>query len=118
MSNIGKMRIKGKAKKGKTTVKAMIKHPQLSFQEAQRAKKDATFITHVVGTVNGETVFEMSGSQFLSKNPYLKFSFNGGAKGDKIELAVEEVVLANNTALKDVASSGKKNKKTGKGKIK
>lgn len=118
MSNIGKMRIKGKAKKGKTTVKAMIKHPQLSFQEAQRAKKDATFITHVLGTVNGETVFEMSGSQFLSKNPYIKFAFEGGAKGDKIELTVEEINLPNNTALADIEKVGKRNKKTGKGKIK
>lgn len=118
MSNIGKMRIKAKSKNGKTTVKAQIKHPQLSFQEAKRAKKDATFITHVVGTVNGETVFEISGSQFLSKNPYLKFSFNGEYKGEKLELTAQEITLPNNTALADIEKVGKKDTKTGKGKIK
>ncbi len=79
------MRIKAKEKKGIVTVKAMAKHPMLSYQEAERAKKKANFITHMIGTVNGETVFEASTSQFLSKNPYLKFSFKG-KKGDELEM--------------------------------
>jgi sulfur-oxidizing protein SoxZ len=83
MANLGKARIKAKAKGGVVTVKAMAKHPQLSYQEAERAKKKADFITHIVAAVDGKTVFEVSTSQFLSKNPYLKFSFNG-EKGKKI----------------------------------
>jgi sulfur-oxidizing protein SoxZ len=78
-----KARIKAKFKGSKTEVKAMVKHPQLSYDEAKRAKKEANFITHLVATHNGEVVFELSSTQFLSKNPYLKFSFEGGAKGDK-----------------------------------
>jgi sulfur-oxidizing protein SoxZ len=87
MANLGKARIKAKAKKGMVTVKAMAKHPQLSYQEAERAKKKADFITHIVASVDGATVFEMSGSQFLSKNPYLKFSFNG-EKGKEMEMTM------------------------------
>jgi sulfur-oxidizing protein SoxZ len=37
----------------------------------------------MTGTVNGETVFEMSSSQFLSKDPFMKFAFKG-TKGDKL----------------------------------
>lgn len=89
MANLGKARIKAKSKKGKVTVKAMAKHPMLSYQEAQRAKKKADFITHIVAKVEGTTVFEVSTSQFLSKNPYLKFSFNdNGYKGKKLEMTM------------------------------
>jgi sulfur-oxidizing protein SoxZ len=100
---IGKMRIKAKSKKGKTSVKAMIKHEQLSYQEAERAKKKANFITHLTASVNGEVVYEMSGSQFLSKDPYLKFDFEGEYKGEKLEITAADLVGG---------------KKTGKGKIK
>lgn len=87
MANLGKARIKASEKNGVVTVKAMAKHPQLSYQEAERAKKKADFITHYVVTVDGATVFEMSGSQFLSKNPYLKFSFKG-EKGKELEMTM------------------------------
>ncbi len=95
---IGKIRIKAKSKKGKTTVKSMIKHEQLSYQEAKRAKKEANFLTHVVATIDGETVFEMSGSQFLSKNPYIKFSFTGEHKGKKLELTAHDLLGGVKTA--------------------
>jgi sulfur-oxidizing protein SoxZ len=87
MANLGKARIKAKEKKGVVEVKAMAKHPQLSYQEAERAKKKADFITHIIATVDGETVFEMSGSQFLSKDPYMKFSFQG-EKGKELEMTM------------------------------
>jgi sulfur-oxidizing protein SoxZ len=87
MANLGKARIKASEKKGIVTVKAMATHPMLSYQEAERAKKKADFITHIVGTVGGATVFEVSTSQFLSKNPYLKFSFPG-KKGDELALTM------------------------------
>jgi len=49
-------------------------------------KDDANFITHISGTLKstGETIFDMSTSQFLSKNPIFKFKFKGGKKGDKV----------------------------------
>ncbi len=86
-----KTRIKAKLKKGIVTVKAMANHAMLSYQEAKRAKKEVNFITNLVAKVNGKTVFEVSTSQFLSKNPYIKFKFKadavGAKKGDKVEIS-------------------------------
>ncbi|QDF29106.1 thiosulfate oxidation carrier complex protein SoxZ [Halarcobacter anaerophilus] len=86
---MAKTRIKAKLKKGVVTVKALAKHPMLSYVEAEKAKKEANFITYVVAKVNGNIVYEVSTSQFLSKNPYMKFSFHadavGAKKGDNIE---------------------------------
>lgn len=81
-----KTRIKAKLKKGVTTVKALATHPMMSYDEAKKKKKTANFITYMTATVNGKIVFEVSSSQFLSKNPYIKFAFKGGTKGDKVEI--------------------------------
>ena len=63
----------------------------LSYQEAERAKKEVNFITYVVAKVNGNIVYEVSTSQFLSKNPYMKFLFKadavGAKKGDMLEFS-------------------------------
>ncbi|PLY05326.1 MAG: thiosulfate oxidation carrier complex protein SoxZ [Arcobacter sp.] len=85
-----KTRIKAKLKKGVVTVKALASHEMLSNQEAKRAKKEANYITYITAKVNGTIVYEVSTSQFLSKNPYMKFMFNaeavGAKKGDTLEL--------------------------------
>lgn len=94
-----KSRIKAKLKKGVVTVKVLANHVNLSYQEAQRAGKEANFITYVVAKVNDVIVYEVSTSQFLSKNPYMSFSFNadavGAKKGD--ELVFTWVDLKGNT---------------------
>jgi len=99
---IGKMRIKAKSKKGKTSVKAMIKHGQLSYDEAKRKKKKANFITHLVAKVDGETVYELSGSQFLSKDPYLKFAFSGDFKGKKLEITAADLLGGKKSSSKKI----------------
>lgn len=86
MAKAKKTRIKAKVKKGITTVRALANHPMLSYLEAERAKKEVNFITYLYAKVNGKIVFEVSTSQFLSKDPYLKFQFKGAEKGDKIEI--------------------------------
>jgi len=83
------MKIKAKLKKGVVSVKAMAKHDMMTYNQAEKKtgnKDDANFITHISATCNGETVFDMSTSQFLSKNPIFKFKFKGDAfkKGDKL----------------------------------
>ena len=82
---MAKMRIKAKEKKGIVTVKALAKHPMTSYAEAKKKHKKANFITSFVAKVDGKTVFELTSTQFLSKNPYLKFKFPG-AKGGKVEI--------------------------------
>ncbi len=76
-----KSRIKAKEKKGVTTAKVMANHAMLSYDEAKKKKVKANFITSMVATVDGAIVYEVSTSQFLSKNPFVQFSFTGSNKG-------------------------------------
>ena len=101
------IKVKAKLKKGVVKVKAMAKHNMTTYNQAEKKtgnKDDANFITHISATCNGETVFDMSTSQFLSKNPIFKFQFKGDfKKGDKVLMSF-------------VDRKGKSDK--GKGKIK
>ena len=83
------MKVKAKLKNGVVKVKAMAKHDMSTYNQMEKKtgnRDDANFITHITGTVNGETVIDMSTSQFLSKNPIFKFQFkaDGIKKGDKL----------------------------------
>jgi sulfur-oxidizing protein SoxZ len=104
MAKPGKTKIKAKLKKGIVTVKAMAKHSMLSYAEAKNAskkkKKDipANFITYITAKVDGKIVYEVSTSQFLSKNPYFKFAFKGGNKGDKVEITWTDLSGATQTS--------------------
>ncbi|MDY0052330.1 MAG: thiosulfate oxidation carrier complex protein SoxZ [Aliarcobacter sp.] len=91
-------KIKAKLKKGVVEVKALASHPMLSYQEAERAKKEANFITYVVAKVAGKVVYEASTSQFLSKDPYMKFSFKGANAGDEIEITWKDLKGATDTS--------------------
>ena len=87
----GTTKIKAKVKDGIVEVKALATHPMLSYQEAERAKKEVNFITYVIAKVGDKVVFEASTSQFLSKDPYIKFSFKGANVGDTIELTWKDL---------------------------
>ena len=76
-----KTRIKAKEKKGITTVKAMANHAMISYDEAKRKKTKANFITSMIAKVDDKIVYEVSSSQFLSKNPFVQFKFKGSNKG-------------------------------------
>jgi len=100
------IKVKAKLKGDVIKVKAMAKHEMSTFNMMEKKtgnREDANFITHISATVNGETVFDMSTSQFLSKNPIFKYQFKGFNKGDKVEM---------------VAVDRKGNTLKGKGKIK
>jgi sulfur-oxidizing protein SoxZ len=100
------IKVKAKLKGDVINVKAMAKHEMSTYNMMEKKtgnREDANFITHLSATVNGETVFDASTSQFLSKNPIFKFKFKGFNKGDKVEM---------------VAVDRKGNTLKGKGKIK
>lgn len=78
------MRIKAKLKKGIVTVMAMAKHPMYSGLEAKKAGTKQNYITYMKAETNGQIVYEVNMSQFFSKDPFVKFQYKGGAKGDKI----------------------------------
>ncbi len=94
------MKIKAKLKKGIVSVKAMAKHEMMTYDVAEKKTGDrnnANYITHISGTVNGETVLDMTTSQFLSKNPIFKFDFKGDTFKAGDELVMTWVDLKGNT---------------------
>lgn len=93
------MKIKAKLKGDVTEVKVQAQHEMLPYDAAKKKGVPANFITHMTATVNSKIVFEMSSSQFLSKNPIIKFSFKGAAKGDKISMTW--IDLQGNTVTSD-----------------
>jgi len=92
---MSKIKAKAKLKGGVIKVKTMIKHPMMTYNMAEKktgSRDNANFVTHLTATINGETVCDMSTSQFLSKNPIFKFEVKGiGKKGDKVELVAVDL---------------------------
>jgi len=80
------MKMKAKLKKGIVKVKVMAKHDMLTYDQAKKKGTKANFITHISASCNGKVVYDVSTSQFWSKNPQFKFQFKDGAKGDKLEI--------------------------------
>jgi sulfur-oxidizing protein SoxZ len=93
------MRIKAKLKGDVVEVKVQAEHDMLTYDAAKAKGLQANFITYMTAKVKDKIVFEMSSSQFLSKNPIIKFSFKGAAKGDKIEMTW--IDLLGNTVTSD-----------------
>jgi sulfur-oxidizing protein SoxZ len=83
---MGNMKIKAKLKGDVVDVKVMAKHDMLTYDQAKKKGVDANFITHITATANGKVVYDVSTSQFWSKNPQFKFSFKGAAKGDEVSI--------------------------------
>ena len=83
-----KMRIKAKIKGDIVKVKVSIPHPMLTYNQAKKKNLPVNFIQHITATVGDKVVYDASTSQFLSKNPLVKFSFksNGTKKGDEIKI--------------------------------
>ena len=103
-----KSRIKAKEKKGVTTAKIMANHAMMSYDEAKRASKKAgkeipaNFITSMVAKVDGAIVFEVSSSQFLSKNPFIQFKFKGDNKGKQLEFTWTDMLGNTRTDKKKI----------------
>ncbi len=85
------MKIKAKQKGDIVKVKVLIKHPMLTYDQAKKKGTEANFITHVTAKANDKVVFDLSSSQFLSKNPLFRFSFVGAKKGDKLEVTYTDL---------------------------
>ena len=83
------MKIKPKLKGDIVKVKALAKHDMTTYDQAEKKtgdRENANFITRITASVNGKLVYEVSTSQFLSKNPIFKFQFKGAKKGDTLEM--------------------------------
>ncbi len=85
-----KMKIKAKEKNGVVKAKISIKHDMLTYEQAKKKGKEANFITHITATAGGKVVYDASTSQFLSKNPLIKFAFKG-KKGDELKITYTQL---------------------------
>lgn len=81
-----KIQMKAKEKNGIVAAKVKITHEMMTYNQAKIKNIEANFITHIVAKVGNKIVFELSSSQFISKNPILKFKFHG-KKGEMLELS-------------------------------
>lgn len=85
-----KMKIKAKEKNGVVKAKVSISHDMLTYDQAKKKGKEANFITHITATSGGKVVYDVSTSQFLSKNPLIKFQF-AGKKGDELKVTYTQL---------------------------
>ena len=81
------MKVKAKAKNGAVEVKLIAKHPMDSGQAKDKDGNliPAYYIEQLTATVDGDTVFTANLGPAVSKNPYLKFYYQGAA-GDEVSL--------------------------------
>jgi len=97
------IKLKARAENGETTVKALIKHP---METGRRKDKESGqlvpshYIQEVSCSYQGEPVMTAEWGPTVSKNPFLSFTFMGGAAGEEIEMSWKD-----NTGDSDSASA-------------
>lgn len=85
---MGNMKIKAQLKGDTLKCKLQATHEMMTYNAAKEKGVEANFITHIIAKVGDRVVMEVSTSQFLSKNPILKFQAKaaGIKAGDKMEV--------------------------------
>ena len=84
------IKIRATAKRGSTTVKALMSHPMhtgLRKNKKTGKKIPAHFIQEVTCSHNGTNVMTADWGTAISKNPYLSFKFNGAKSGDTLKVS-------------------------------
>ena len=83
------IKIRAKLKGEKTTVKCLMTHAmETGLRKDKKTGKliPAHFINEVMAESGGKNVMTAYWSGGISKNPYMSFSFTGGAKGDEVKI--------------------------------
>jgi len=83
------MKVKAKAKNNITSVRVLAKHPMETGRRIDKEsgeKIPAKYIQELTCEHEGNVVFVAQLGTSVSKNPYLAFSFEGGKKGDALQL--------------------------------
>ena len=85
---MAKIKVRAKVKGDVTTVKALISHPmETGLRKNSKGEViPAHYVTEVTGAHNGNAVMTAYMAGGVSKNPYIAFSFKGGAKGDAVSV--------------------------------
>lgn len=80
------MKIKAKLKGDVVSAKVLATHDMLTYDQAKAKGVEANFITHITAKVGDKVVYDVSTSQFWSKNPQFKFKFKGAKKGEELSI--------------------------------
>ncbi len=82
------MKIRAAVKDGATEVKVLMQHEmETGLRKVDGNLVPAWFISEVKVQHQGRTVLEAQFGQSVSKNPYLRFYFKGGAAGEKVTVS-------------------------------
>lgn len=83
------IRVRASSSGENTEVQALIQHPMDSgyVKDAQGAIIPAHFIQQLTFEHNGKKVFVADWGPAVAKDPYVKFSFKGGQKGDDLKIS-------------------------------
>ena len=83
------IRVRATAKDDITEVQALIQHPMDSgfVKDAQGNLIPPHFIQQLTFEYNGRNVFVADWGAAVSKDPYVKFAFKGGKKGDDLKIS-------------------------------
>lgn len=82
------MKIKAKLKGDVLKCTLQATHEMTTAVSAKKNGAEANYITHMIAKVGDRIIMEISTSEFVSKNPTLKFQVkaNGIKSGDKVEV--------------------------------
>jgi sulfur-oxidizing protein SoxZ len=82
------IRVRATANGDITEVQALIQHPMDSgfVKDAKGETIPAHFIQRLTFEHDGKPVFIADWGPAVSKDPYVKFSFKGGKKGDELKI--------------------------------
>lgn len=83
------IRVRAAANAGTTEVQTLIQHPMDSgfVRDARGEFIPAHFIRELTFEYDGKKVFVADWGTAVSKDPYVKFSFKGGNKGDELKVS-------------------------------
>jgi len=83
------IRVRATSSGDTTEVQALIQHPMDSgfVKDAGGAIIPPHFIQQVTFEHDGKNVFVADWGAAVSKDPYVKFSFKGGSKGDELRVS-------------------------------
>jgi sulfur-oxidizing protein SoxZ len=83
------IRVRATARDDSTEVQALIQHPMDSgyVKDAKGELIPPHFIQELTFEYDGKPVFVADWGPAVSKDPYVKFSFKGGKKGDDLKIS-------------------------------
>lgn len=82
------IRVRATSSGDNTEVQALIQHPMDSgfVKDAKGELVPAHYIQQVTFEYGGKSVFVADWGPAVSKDPYVKFTFKGGKKGDELKI--------------------------------